>query len=91
MATPRYTEEFKQAAVKMVTEKGMTPKQVADELGTTDNSIREWLKKHNNSQRAEYLRIQDLERENRQLKKELSKSQETIEILKKTALILGSN
>jgi transposase len=91
MAATQYTEEFRQSAVRMVMEKGMTAKEVADELGTTDTSVRKWLKNHSNSQRAEYLRIQELEREVRQLKKELSKSQETVEILKKTALILGSH
>ncbi|MCL1791680.1 MAG: transposase [Peptococcaceae bacterium] len=91
MGTSSYTEEFRQAAVKMVLEKGMTPKQVAAELGTTDKSVRDWLKKHSNGQRAEYLRIQELEQEVRHLKKELSKSQEIVEILKKTALILGEH
>lgn len=91
MGTARYTEGFRQAAVKMVTEKGMTPKEVANELGITDKSVRDWLKKHSNSQRSEYLRIQELEQEVRQLKKELNKSQETVEILKKTALILGNH
>lgn len=89
MGTTKYSEEFKAQAVALVTEKGRTPKQVAQELGITDKSVRDWVQRHAESQKGEYLRIQELERENRQLRKELAESQEIVEILKKTAAILG--
>lgn len=62
---------------------------MAQELGITDKSVRDWVQRHEQSQKGEYLRIQELERENRQLRKELAESQEIVEILKKTAVILG--
>jgi len=89
MGTSKYSEEFKSQAVALVTEKGRKPKQVAQELGVTERSIRDWLQRHAESQKGEYVRIQELERENRQLRKDLAESQEIVEILKKTAAILG--
>jgi len=89
MGTNRYSEEFKSQAVALVTEKGRSPRQVAQELGVTDRSIRDWLQRHAESQKGEYVKLQELERENRQLRKELAESQEIVEILKKTAAILG--
>lgn len=89
MGVSKYSEEFRASAVQLVLEKGKTPKQVAQELGITDKSIKEWVQRHEQSQKGEYLRIQELERENRQLKHELAESKETVEILKKTAAILS--
>ena len=89
MSTMRYNEEFRAAAVALVLEKGRTPKQVGQELGVHEKSIRDWVKRHENNQRSEYVRMQELEREVRQLKKELSEARETVEILKKTAAILS--
>ena len=67
----------------MVHENGKTPMQVARELGITPQSIRDWLRKAESMQRSEYVRIQELEREIKSLRKELAKSQEAVEILKK--------
>jgi len=89
MGTARYNEEFRAHAVALVLEKGRTPRQAGEELGVSAATIRDWVERHAKSQRGEYLRIQELERENRQLKKELSQAQDTVEILKKTAAILS--
>lgn len=89
MGTARYSEEFRAAAVAMVLEKGRTPKQAGEELGVHEKSIKEWIKRHQNNQRGEYVRMQELEREVRHLKKELAEAQEAVEILKKTAAILS--
>jgi transposase len=89
MGVAKYSEEFKSKAVSMVVEQGKRPVQVASDLGITTTSLRAWIKQHANTQRGDYLRIQELERENRQLRKELAESQEVVEILKKTAVILG--
>jgi transposase len=90
MGVSKYPEEFRKQAVTMVVDKGLNPRQVAVELGVHEKSVQNWVQKHSNNQRSEYIRIQDLEREVRQLKQELSKSQEKVEILKKTAAILSS-
>lgn len=89
MGTPRYSDEFRAQAVALVLEKGRTPKQVGTELGVHEKSVRDWVQRHADSQRGEYLRIQELEREVRQLRRELAESQETVDILKKTAAILS--
>lgn len=89
MGTAKYSEEFKAQAVALVVEKGRNPSQVARELGVTGRSVRDWVQQHMDSQKDEYVRIHELERENRQLRKELAESQETVDILKKTAAILS--
>lgn len=89
MGTARYSEEFKASAIALVIEKGRSPAQVSVELGVHEKSIKEWVRRHQNNQRGEYVRMQELEREVRQLKKELAESQEIVEILKKTAAILS--
>jgi len=89
MGVSRYSEEFRSAAVALVQEKGRTPKQVSEELGVHEKSVKDWIQRQHNKQRSEYVRIQELEREVRQLKKELSVAEESVEILKKTAAILS--
>ena len=89
MGVSRYDEEFRARAVAMVLKMGKTPVQVGKELGVTSQTIRDWVQRHEGMQRSEYARIQELEREIKSLRKELAKSQEAVEILKKTALILG--
>ena len=41
---PPYSEEFKQRAVRLVTEMGMSPRQAADDLGCSAQAIRDWVK-----------------------------------------------
>ena len=88
MGVSKYPEEFRAQAVALVLEKGRKPKQVAAELGVHERSVKDWVQRHSDSQRGEYVHIQELEREVKQLKRELSESQEKVEILKKTAAIL---
>ena len=39
---PPYSEEFKQRAVRLVTEMGMSPAQAAEDLGCSAQAIRGW-------------------------------------------------
>jgi len=41
----RYDETFKEGAIKMVTEQKIPVPQAAKELGITDDTLRNWLKK----------------------------------------------
>ena len=43
MTKQKYDDEFKARAVTMVQEMGETPLQAAKELGTTPQSVRDWL------------------------------------------------
>jgi len=89
MGVSKYSEEYRRSAVQLVVEKGRQAKQVAKELGVCEKTLRDWIQREEKAQQGEYVRIHELEREIRQLKKELAESQETVEILKKTAAILA--
>ena len=89
MGAARYNEEFRAHAVTLVLEKKLSPRQVGEELGVSTKSIRDWVERHANSQRGEYMRIKTLEQENRELRKELAHAKDTVDILKKTAAILS--
>ena len=92
---PRYEEAFKAGAVRMVTEQGREPREVARDLGICIDALRNWLKaagmqlgqvsRHNREQQ----RIRELEAENRALRKQLGEKEEVIDILKKSVGILS--
>lgn len=92
---PQYDEAFKAGAVRMVTEQGREPKEVARDLGICIDTLRNWLKsagmqlgqvsRHNREQQ----RIRELEAENRALRKQLGEKDEVIDILKKSVGILS--
>lgn len=72
-----YPEEFKQRAVKLVTEMGMAPEQVARDLGCAGQSVRNWVRQaevdrgeREGLSSEERQRLRELERENRRLKQE---------------------
>ncbi|GHU70121.1 hypothetical protein FACS1894184_15130 [Clostridia bacterium] len=83
MGVSRYSEEFRESAVQLVLEKGKSVQQVAKELGVHVKTLKDWVEWHEKSQRGDALRIQELEREVKQLKKKLCESQEAVDILKK--------
>ena len=94
-APPRYDEAFKVGAMKMVTEKGMQPVDVAKELGICIDTLRAWLKAAGvqmgqaSRLNREQQRIRDLEAENRTLRKRLGEKEEVIDVLKKSVGILS--
>ena len=73
----RYSSEFKQEAVRLVTEQGMTPTRVARDLGVDPDTIRRWCQElasaaaatpsASANERAELARLR---RENAQLRME---------------------
>jgi transposase len=82
MSSVRYTDEFKQEAVRQVTERGHPVAEVAGRLGVTTHSLYAWLKRFGQpgvmaeaSQQAEITR----------LKAELRRVTEERDILKKAA------
>jgi transposase len=86
MGVSKYSAENRQSAVQLVVEKGKPVKQVATELGVRVKTLREWVERHEASQRGDALRIQDLERELHQAKKDLAEALETVDIQKKRLL-----
>ena len=92
---PRYDEEFKAGAIRMVTEQGREPREVAKDLGICIDTLRSWLKtagmQMGQVSRAnrEQQRIRELEAEIRTMRKQLSEKDEVIDILKKSVGILS--
>ena len=92
---PRYDEAFKNGAVRLVTEQGHQPADVAKELGICIETLRSWLKASGiqmgqaSRLNREQRRIRELEAENRALRKQLNEKEEVIDVLKKSVGILS--
>ena len=80
-----YSEEFKIEAIKLVLEGGETVPEVALKLGLKPNQLYNWMQSHRlpGEIKAMISKQKELESENKKLKKELAKSQQETEILKK--------
>ena len=87
----RYSEEFKQGAVKLVLENKQSIAEACQNLGVSRNAIERWLAAEADSHDAERVRLQQLEEENRQLRKEKADLEDTVDILKKAAAIFSQN
>lgn len=78
----RFTEDYKKEMVKLVTELGKTPTQVARDIGVTPTSVRRWVKLYSShgenafpgkgNLRPEDAKQKALEKENRDLKEEIA-------------------
>lgn len=92
---PRYDEAFKTGAIKMVTEQGHSPKEVAAELGICTDTLKSWLKNagfqlnKTDGQNRSDARQRELEAEIRLLRKQLAEKDEVIDILKKSVGIFS--
>lgn len=79
-----YSREFKIEAVKLVTEHGMTRKQVARDLGVDIGTLRSWIKQFTDDpQRAFPGKGHVRDEELRQLKREVEQLRQERDILKK--------
>ena len=94
-APPRYDDAFKAGAVRLVTEQGRQPVEVAKELGICIDTLRSWLKASGvqmgqaSRQNRGQKRIRELEAENRSLRRQLGEKDEVIDVLKKSVGILS--
>ena len=95
-APPRYDAAFKEGAVKLITEQGRQPKEVADELGVSVESLRNWLKLAGvnpvtaNRSNKDAKRIKELEAQLREARKREAEKDEVITVLKKSVGILSN-
>jgi transposase len=86
---PPYPVEFRREAVGILRTGARTPRQLAEELGCTEQTLRNWLRQDeaDRGERTDLLtsderaRLRELERENRVLRQER-------EILKRAAAFL---
>ena len=84
MSKARFTEEFKIAAVKQVTEHGRPVTEVAARLGVSTHSIYGWLKRYNKpieQREQESAEAAEIKR----LRNEVKRLTEERDILKKAA------
>jgi transposase len=94
-APPRYDAEFKEGAVRLVTEQGRPSREVAAELGICIDTLRSWLKASGvqlgqaDRDNRQARRQRELEAEVRALRKQLSEKDEVIDILKKSVGIIS--
>jgi transposase len=85
---PNYTKEFKQDAIKLVVEQRYSCPEVARRLGVAASNVTRWVRLHRQDQEdisESGVTRQDLEAENRRLKKENKRLEMEREILKKAA------
>jgi len=83
-----YTLEFKQEAVRLVREEGMSCAQVGKDLGVSKSAIRDWCRKQAAGELgggAALPKAKSIEEELAQLRKEVRILREEREILKKAA------
>ena len=84
----KYTNEFKQDAVKLVLENGYNSAEAARRLGVNSSNVSRWIRECRRDQEDATeggVSRRELETENRRLKKECKRLQMEREILKKAA------
>ncbi|WP_205418028.1 IS3 family transposase [Enterobacter cloacae] len=89
MGTPRFTPEFKEEAVRQITERGYSVAEVSDRLGVSAHSLYKWLraiKPNNSEQHARDLL--EAKSEILKLRAQLKRTEEERDILKKGRAVL---
>ncbi|MGE6004930.1 IS3 family transposase [Klebsiella variicola] len=89
MGTPRLTPEFKEEAVRQITERGYSVAEVSDRLGVSAHSLYKWLraiKPDNSEQHARDLL--EAKSEILKLRAQLKRTEEERDILKKGRAVL---
>jgi len=89
----RYSRQFKEESMKLVTQQGYTPAEAARKLGIPDTTYETWLKKAGWSKDGKEPLSQDvqaLQARVRQLQAELKRSEMEKEILKKATAYFAS-
>lgn len=84
MSGKRYTDEFKIAAVKQVTERGHSAREVADRPGVSIHSMTSWIKRYGGPD-EERIASDEQADEVRRLKAELKRVTDERDILKQAA------
>jgi len=85
----RYTKEFRQEAVRLVSEEGLSVHEAAKRLSLSSTTLSNWVKAHKAGKLGEvgknHRPLTDVEIENYRLKKELAEARMERDILKKAA------
>lgn len=86
----KFTDEFKQDAVKLVIEQGYNASEVGRRLGVAQSNINRWARQHRRSTETPSGNDQELTAEVKRLKKENQRLLMEREILKKAAAFFAS-
>ena len=85
----KYTKEFREEAVKLITEGGLSIPEVGRRLSLASSTIAYWVKAHKSGKLSEVCKthrpLTEVEMENRRLKRELAQAKMECDILKKAA------
>ena len=88
----RYTDEFKQEAVKQVINNNYSIKDVAERLGVHPDSLKTWVGRYKDPKASnEYIQLKTIHDEMKKLKSELKRVTEERDILKKAAAYFARN
>ena len=86
MSNPRYSDEFKDEAVRQVLERGYSVSDVSKRIGVSAHSLYKWVRSSRpNKSKDEKNELLEVKRENLKLRAELRRVQEERDILKKAA------
>ena len=91
MSRRKYSPEFKDSAVKLVSDRGYTVVEAAKSLGVDANSVRGWLKKFPAESKAAIGSENALKAEIRQLREENKRLLLEREILKKATAFFAKH
>lgn len=91
MSGQRYTPEFKDEAVRQVTERGYSVQEIAERLGVSQHSLYKWVNanKPDNDAFREHQLV-EAKKEILRLKAQLNRAEEERDILKKAARYFAS-
>jgi transposase len=87
----RYSEEFKQGAIKLVLDNKQSIAEACRNLGVSRNTMDRWLAAEADSHDDDKVRMHQMETEIKQLRKEKEDLEDTVEILKKAAAIFSQS
>ena len=90
MSTQRLTPEFKEEAVKQVTERGYSVAEVAGRLGVSTHSLYKWVKAESPSQSVQHSQeLLEAKSEILRLRSQMRRIEEERDILKKAVRYLA--
>ena len=87
----RYNAAFKEQVVARVVKDGCAIASTAKDFGITEQTLRNWLRKHNDGQIPEKVRLAELEAELSTARKRIADLEQTNDILKKAAAIFATS
>ncbi|HFD2061458.1 TPA: IS3 family transposase [Serratia marcescens] len=89
MGTPRFTPEFKEEAVRQITERGYSVAEVSDRLGVSAHSLYKWLRAIKPDTSEQHARdLLEAKSEILKLRAQLKRTEEERDILKKGRAVL---